>query len=156
MNQHRLKAAFFFLFTLFMNDAMAQSSSVFSNADGVALGGYDVVSYFSSHEAMRGGKNHSISKDGVTYYFVNEENKKAFESNPGSYLPAFGGYCAFAMAVGNGKVPSDPETFKIRDGKLYLFFNDYYQGAPFNTIVPWNADEQKHLSSAVQNWRAMN
>jgi len=49
-------------------------------------------------------------------------------------------------------VPSDPETFKLRDGKLYLFFNDYYQGEPFNTIVPWNADEPELVRKANANW----
>lgn len=137
------------------NTMMAQTNDYFKNAEGVALGGYDVVSYFTANEAQRGSKNHAAVKNGHTFYFATAENKSAFEENPAAYLPAFGGYCAFAMAVGNGKVPSNPETFKLHNGKLYLFFNDYYQGSPFNTIVPWNADEMNHLAKAEENWVKM-
>jgi len=76
-------------------------------------------------------------------------------AEPKKYVPQFGGYCAFAMAMKSAKVPSDPKTFKLHDGKLYLFFNDYYQGTPFNTIIPWNADEQNMLSKANANWKTM-
>ncbi|CAN0588418.1 unnamed protein product [Laminaria digitata] len=135
---------------------MAQTGDYFSNEQGVALGGYDVVGYFKAHEAERGSKAFSVSIKGSTFYFANAENKAAFEKNPSAYLPAFGGYCAFAMASGNGQVPSNPETFKVYNGKLYLFYNDYYEGTPFNTIVPWNADEAKNLAQAEQNWQKLN
>ena len=71
-------------------------------------------------------------------------------------MPQYGGYCAFAMAMKNAKVPSDPKTFKLHNGKLYLFFNDYYQGDPFNTIIPWNADERNMINKANTNWKTMN
>ena len=131
----------------------ATAQDVFSNQDGVALGGYDVVSYFTNNEPMRGSNAHSAEYMGATYYFASDEHRQQFADNPSKYVPAYGGYCAFAMAVGNGKVPSDPRTFKLYNGRLYLFFNDYYQGAPFNTIVPWNADEANLKVKADENWR---
>lgn len=145
---------FVLLFTGYTT-SMAQTGDYFSNEQGIALGGYDVVGYFNAHKAERGSKTHAVRMNGSTFYFANEENKIAFEKSPASYLPAFGGYCAFAMATGNGKVPSNPETFKVYNGKLYLFYNDYYEGAPFNTIVPWNADEVKNLAQAEQNWQKL-
>ncbi len=135
--------------------AMAQQSTYYANEAGIALAGYDVVSYHKQNEAMRGSKAHTATRSGSTFYFVDAANKTLFEENPEAYLPAFGGYCAFAMAAGNGKVPSNPETFKLRDGKLYLFFNDYYQGTPFNTIVPWNSDERSNLDKAKMNWKKL-
>ncbi len=134
----------------------AQKSDYLTNEDKVAISGYDVVSYFKAYKAERGSKKYSTVYDGVTFYFSNEENKKTFTGDPTLYLPQYGGYCAFAMAAKNAKVPSDPETFKIYDGKLYLFFNDYYEGSPFNTIIPWNGDEANMRTKADANWKAMN
>jgi len=42
-----------------------------------------------------------------------------FEANPEKYIPAYGGYCAYGVAVGN-KFIADPELWMIEDGKLYL------------------------------------
>ena len=55
----------------------------------------------------------------------------------------------------NAKAPVDPETFRIDDGKLYLFYNDYWEGKPFNTIVPWLNNESEMEKLAVTNWRAL-
>lgn len=127
-------------------------SDIFSNADKVAFQGYDVVAYHNAYQAVRGSKTHSWERSGITYYFSNAANKSAFQQNPKAYLPAYGGYCAFAMAMQGAKVPSNPTTFKIRDGKLYLFFNDFYEGKPFNTIVPWNGNEPDMMAKADKNW----
>ena len=131
------------------------AKNTFVNKDNVALGGYDVVAYFTQNEAVRGNKKFAINHGGATYWFTDLENKTKFESNPEQFLPQFGGYCAFAVAMKGAKVPSDPRTFKLHDGKLYLFFNDYYEGAPFNTIIPWNADEVAMLKKAKNNWKKM-
>ena len=90
------------------------------------------------------------------YWFSSSENKSKFQAASGKYLPQYGGYCAFAMAMKSAKVPSDPQTFKLHDGKLYLFFNDYYQGEAFNTIIPWNTDERDMINKANANWKTMN
>jgi len=37
------------------------------------------------------------------------------------------------------KVKIDPETFKIVNGKLYLFYNFFFN----NTLKDWNADEKQ-------------
>lgn len=47
-----------------------------------------------------------------------------------------------------------PKKFKLIDGKLYLFFNDYYKGKPFNTIVPWNSAEKEMIAKADKNWHS--
>lgn len=123
--------------------------------ENVAIGGYDVVAYFSQNEAVRGSQKHAATYKGVNYWFSNAENRTTFLKNPDKYLPQYGGWCAFAMAMKNAKVPSNPKTFKLRDGKLYLFFNDYYQGEPFNTIIPWNGDEANMKMKADANWKTM-
>lgn len=122
----------------------------------LAVNGYDVVSYFNVHEAIRGSNDHHVVLGGLTYYFSSAKNAKAFKQKPNAYKPRYGGNCAFGMAMQGAKVPSDPKTFKIRDGKLYLFYNDFYKGSPFNTIVPWNAgDESALIVKADANWKNM-
>jgi len=93
--------------------------------------------------------------EGAKFWFTSEEHRNTFRKNPEKYAPQYGGYCAFAMAMKNTRVPSDPRTFKLYNGKLYLFFNDYYEGTPFNTIIPWNADEANMKQKADANWSHM-
>ncbi len=147
-----IKISFLFSFLAIASGSFAQESKVFTNAEGIANGGYDLVSYFTAYTAQRGSKAHSTEYEGVTYYFSSADNLKAFNEKPEKYLPQYDGYCAFAVAKMNKKVPIDPETFKINDGKLYLFYNDYYEGAPLNTIVPWVNDEENLTKMADANW----
>ncbi len=133
-----------------VNNANAQSVNTDENK--LANRGYDVVNYFSTNTAERGSVEFSNTNEGATYYFVNAENLITFKSNPSKYLPQFDGYCAFAVAKMNKKVPVNPETFRIDDGKLYLFYNDYWEGSPLNTIVPWVNDEENLSKLANINW----
>ena len=126
---------------------------VYATDQNVAINGYDAVAYFNQYAAVRGSNEHTVALDGTTYYFSSAENASAFKANPSAYKPVYGGYCAFALAMKGAKVPSNPQTFKIRDGKLYLFFNDYYEGKPFNTIVPWNGNEAAMVAKANTNWK---
>lgn len=132
------------------------------NAQGVntdenklANKGYDVVNYFTTNMAERGNVHYSTKHNGATYYFVNAENLKIFKANSSKYLPQFDGYCAFAVAKMNKKVLVNPETFRIDNGKLYLFYNDFWEGKPFNTIVPWINNEAEMEEMATRNWKAL-
>lgn len=122
------------------------------NEHSVAIDGYDVVAYFDKHEAIRGSSDFQAAHDGATFYFENDSHRQAFLAGPSKYLPKFGGWCAFAVGAKKAKVKADPRTFKIYHGELLLFFNDYYEGKPFNTIVPWNQDEQAMYATAETSW----
>ncbi|RMD65877.1 YHS domain-containing protein [Candidatus Parcubacteria bacterium] len=145
-------------FLLFAGAAKAQSSQhrFYTNKDGVAINGYDVVAYFNQNRAVRGSQKYAVNYKGTHFWFSSQKNRAAFLQHPEKYLPQYGGWCAFAMASGNGKVPSDPKTFKLYNGKLYLFFNDYYRGEPFNTIIPWNLNEKTLKNQADANWAKAN
>ena len=132
---------------------IAQTVSMDENK--LANSGYDVVNYFTAHSAERGSQEFSATHSGATYYFVNEDNKKSFEENPTSFLPQYDGFCAFAVAKMNKKIPTNPQTFRIDDGKLYLFFNDFYEGKPFNTIIPWVNNEAEMEKMALENWKTL-
>lgn len=149
------KQIIFTLLTMLMTGAslFSQDNKVFKTEDGVAINGYDAVAYFTQNQAVQGSKQFSISHNGATYYFANAEHQTAFKADPAKYAPVCGGYCAFAVAKMGALVPSDPKTFKIRDGKLYLFYNDLYEGEPFNTVIPWNAEEASLVPLMEKNWK---
>lgn len=110
----------------------------------VGADGYDVVSYFTESEAVRGNGKYTHVHDGVTYLFSSEENKNAFAGNPERFLPAYGGYCAYGVAVGK-KFYSDPEVWEIVDGTLYLNLDRDIQ-------KKWREDKAGNIRKADTNW----
>jgi hypothetical protein len=89
-----------------------------------------------------------VFHQGVTYYFSSAANKEVFKKDPAQYEPQYGGWCAYAMGSKGEKVPIDPETFKITNGKLYLFYNKFFN----NTLTSWNKDESGLMNKANVNW----
>ncbi len=81
--------------------------------------------------------------------FSNALNKEKFLKNPSHYVPQYGGWCAYAMGANGEKVDVNPETFKIIDDKLYLFYNAFFN----NTLKSWNKDEKNLKSKADSNWK---
>ena len=83
------------------------------------ISGYDPVAYFADGKPMRGSGYHVAEFEGVTYAFASKEHKEMFNINPEKYVPVYGGYCAYGVAVGK-KFVADPEVWKVVGGKLYL------------------------------------
>ena len=115
---------------------------------GLALEGYDPVSYFTG-KPEEGKKEFADSYRGVTYYFSSPSNRELFRRSPERYEPAYGGWCAYAMGASGEKVKVDPETFKIVEGRVYLFYNFWGN----NTLRDWNANERPLKAKADQNWK---
>jgi YHS domain-containing protein len=115
----------------------------------VALQGYDPVAYFIQKKALKGKTTLATTYEGVVYYFSTQANKEFFAKNPSQYEPQFGGWCAYAMGANAEKVEINPETFKIVDGKLYVFYNAYFN----NTLKSWNKDEVNLKKNAETNWK---
>jgi YHS domain-containing protein len=118
---------------------------------GLAIEGYDPVSYFQG-KPQEGSKKFAVTYEGTTYYFVSAANAAAFKKDPSHYQPQYGGWCAYAMGSKGGKVSVDPETYKIINGKLYLFYNRFFN----NTLESWNKDEAKLKEKADANWMRIN
>ncbi len=116
--------------------------------DAVALKGYDPVAYVLQQAAVKGKSEVAVFHQGVLYFFSSVQNKETFKKNPSAYEPQYGGWCAYAMGASGEKVPVDPETFKIINGKLFLFYNRYLN----NTVTKWNKDEQALHTKADKNW----
>ena len=92
--------------------------------DGFPLGlhGVDPVSFLEIGNRIDGTSAYAASHDGVTYYFASEATMKSCQADPDGYLPQFGGFCAYAVALGK-KFDGDPKYAAVRDGKLYVFVN---------------------------------
>jgi YHS domain-containing protein len=130
-------------------DEDAWRKKQFNLEGNLAIDGYDPVAYFKSNKAVKGKKDLAVSYQGVIYYFSSTENKEEFKSNPSHFEPEYGGWCAYAMGEKGEKVNIDPETFKILNDKLYLFYNKFFN----NTLKSWNKDETRLKQSADKNWK---
>jgi YHS domain-containing protein len=142
----------FLFFTLLGFTGITQTATrqkEYNLEKGLAIQGYDPVSYFTAHKAIKGKKELAASFEGVIYYFSSAANKDAFVKNPRKYEPQYGGWCAYAMGATGEKVEIDPETFKILDGKLYLFYHTWSN----NTLPKWNKDEVKLKANADKVWQ---
>ncbi len=115
---------------------------------GIAAEGYDVVAYFNA-EAVEGKSEFKVSYEGATYLFKSAANKAKFVSDPDKYVPQYGGWCAYAMGKDGSLVKIDPETYRILDGKLYLFYN--FWGT--NTLTLWKENEAQLKTSADRYWK---
>lgn len=133
--------------------AQNQTGKYFTDENNVAINGYDLITYFTKAEAIRGSIEYSTDFDGVTYYFSSADNLAMFKEAPEKYLPKYGGFCAFGISKAGKKFGVDPTSFKLIDGELYLFFNDFVQGKPLNSKVEWNKDEKNQKILAEKNWK---
>jgi YHS domain-containing protein len=129
-------------------DAQIDREKQFNLDNGVAIHGYDPVAYFVEHKAVKGSKKFAVKADGIVYYFSTDDHKQSFLKDIKRYEPQYGGWCAYAMGETGEKVEVDPETFKVADGKLYLFYNKFFN----NTLPKWNTDERTLKEKADKNW----
>lgn len=125
----------------------AFGGSTYNLDDGVALGGYDPISFFTEKKPKKGKSTIVTEFDGVKYQFSSEANKKTFDASPKKYQPAYGGWCATATA-GGYKYPADPTNYVVTDGRLFVF----YKGLFGNSKNPWVKDEPNHIKKADKNW----
>ncbi len=129
----------FILFSIISISSFSQTLDI-NSKKGFAANGYDVVAYFNN-EAIEGNKKYAVELDGVNYKFSSKENLNTFNKNQKKYIPQYGGYCAYAIALKSDKVSINPKTFKISNGKLYLFYNAWGT----NTLELWEKENETLL-----------
>lgn len=137
----------FFFTSVFAQDQKRLNQ--FNLQNNLAVQGYDVVSYFTENKTIKGSPANAVIYQGIKYHFATVANKEAFKKNPAKFEPQYGGWCAYAMGASGEKVEIDPSTFKIIDGKLYLFYNRLFN----NTLTKWNRDEPNLKLKAEVNWK---
>lgn len=114
---------------------------------GLGIQGFDPVAYHADKKAKPGTTQFQTAYQGVVYQFTNAQNKQAFDANPQSYLPAYGGYCAYAMSNGD-IVDINPRNWTVINGQLYLNANIFAQG-----LFAINTD--KKIREANGHWNTL-
>lgn len=100
-------------------------SAVHVDENDYAAHGADVVAYYAleaGEPAVEGSTEYAYTWRGATWLFASQEHLDQFRADPERYAPAYGGYCAWAMARDN-LAPIDPDRWNIVDGTLYLNYS---------------------------------
>ncbi len=116
--------------------------------DDVALGGYDLVSYYINPMPTFGQPTISSEHNGLQYRFTSLQNRDAFLENPEKYLPNYLGWCSTNLSMGRLACP-DYTNFKIENEKLLLFERVGFT----NGLDVWNSDPALHRRQADHNFR---
>jgi hypothetical protein len=111
---------------------------------GLAIDGYDPVTYFVDGAPQVGRAEFEWYASGATWRFRNEGNRAAFKAAPAVYAPAFGGYDPVAVARG-AATPGNPSVWLIADQRLYLFYSDEARAA-------FAADPDSAIDAAERGW----
>jgi YHS domain-containing protein len=111
---------------------------------GVAIEGYDPVSYFADGKPMKGDDKIEATYNGALYHFVSQAHRETFEKDPAKYVPAYGGFCGYAASIGKVR-PISPELWSIVDGQLVL---QHSKGA----VELWMKDVPGNKTKADKYW----
>lgn len=103
--------------------------------DGVAIRGYDPVGYFTEARPVPGDPEITAEWHGAVWRFASAANRERFLADPETYAPAYGGFCAWAVAAKGKLYSTQPDNWTIHEGRLYLNYNDDIQ-ARFEVDVP--------------------
>lgn len=134
---------------LFCSILHAKEAAFFQN-DGIFIDGYDPVSYLTENKATQGKKEFKYAYKGTTIYFSSLKNKDLFIKDPEKMMPAYKGWCAYAMANGGDLVEVDPKKFKIINNKTYLFYNGLWA----DTLKKWKKNSDKgQVKKADHQWK---
>ena len=113
------------------------------DADGVALKGYDVISYLEKRDE-KGSKVNVASFGGVTWWFTSAEHRRMFLADPAQFVPQYGGFCAYSVGRG-AAATADPRVYSVVGGKLYLFFDPAVK-------TVWEQEQKVSITNADRNW----
>lgn len=134
------------LLSLFVTGAALAGSPIppVNSEHGLAVKGYDPVSYFTTGKPAPGLAQFATTYKGATYRFASAENRDRFVTAPEKFLPQYGGYCAYAIAL-NQIADIDPDEWAIVDNKLYLNNN-------FISQTLWSFDKSGNIARGNHNW----
>lgn len=111
---------------------------------GVAIKGYDPVSYFTDSKPVKGDSDYSYEWNGAEWRFSSAAHRDLFKADPVKYAPQYGGYCAWAVSRGY-TAGIDPDAWKIVNGRLYLNYSLKVQ-------QQWSEDIPGNIAKAEENW----
>lgn len=125
--------------------AFAAKDAVYTGTfSSLAVSGYDPVAYFAEGKPVEGSGDFEFEWNGATWRFANQSNLDNFKADPQAYAPQYGGYCAWAVSQGY-TASTDPEAWRIVDGKLYLNYSKGVQAT-------WVRDIPGNIAKGDKNW----
>jgi YHS domain-containing protein len=110
----------------------------------IAIKKYDPVAYFTENKALLGTNEYTFTYHDMVWYFSSQKNRDLFVAYPQAYAPQYDGYCAWAMTESR-LAHTDPEVWKIVDGKLYL-------NCSKAAYEKWARDIPAHIKMADRIW----
>ena len=134
------------VFALSAHAASLVTTIVTDPLTGVALEGYDPVSYFTDPDPVLGSADFEYEWSGVPWHFISAANRDVFIRNPEIYAPQYGGHCVTSLSRGylsDGK----PRLYVIAGMKLYLFYSVANREAFFQS-------EDASIKQSEANWPA--
>jgi hypothetical protein len=111
---------------------------------GLALAGYDPVAFHTQQAAVMGDGGIASTFRGATYRFASAEHKDLFDAAPEKYVPAYGGFCAMGVAMGQ-LYPVEIKTWRIAEDRLIL-----NKSAEVREM--FDANREANLARADANW----
>ncbi|MEM9370521.1 MAG: YHS domain-containing (seleno)protein [Pseudomonadota bacterium] len=123
---------------------LAGQDPVYQSFLGTAIDGTDAVAYFTEGKPVEGSSDFTHEWNGATWRFSTAANRDLFAADPVAYAPQYGGYCAWAVSQGY-TASTDPDAWRIVDGKLYLNYNESVQSR-------WERNIPENIASGDENW----
>ena len=111
---------------------------------GKAIRGYDMVAYFTEGRPVEGSRDFTFRWQDATWHFASAANRDAFAADPEKYAPRYGGYCSWAVSQGY-TASTDPQAWRIVEGKLYLNYSQSVQSR-------WEKDIPGNIAKGDRNW----
>jgi len=136
--------------------SIAFAGEQYVDGTGFAASGYDVVAYFDLPQskvgstqtaAVPGKAAYTSEYNGAQFAFSSAANKAKFDANPAQFAPQYDGHCAYGVAKG-GKVPGNPNLWRIVDNKLYLNITK-------NVVGFWEENIPGNINKAENNWASL-
>ena len=115
----------------------------FTNKQGLAAGGNDVVANFDGKIDTRSDEFEAVL-GGDKFVFASQAHKDAFVAAPEKYAPQYGGSCAIGMAGGH-KTHTDAASFTVAAGQPYLNHSP-------KVAEMWAKDMERLIAKADANW----
>jgi hypothetical protein len=94
-------------------------------------------------KAVEGIDAYSLNWGGSKCKFISQANLDSLK-----YASQYGGYCAYGTSE-NDKSPTDPDTFTIINGKLYLNYSNKVKEY-------WLKDTMGRIKTANGYWPSLN
>lgn len=111
---------------------------------GIAIDGYDPVSYFTDAEPAQGLPDYEYDWGGVPWYFESAANRDVFMRNPEVYAPQYGGHCLMSLSRGFLS-DGQPRLYAIDGLKLYFFYSTANRDA-------FLLSREEAIRQATANW----